>query len=160
MAGRATRTPTRAEPKIGRPGGMPTISTVAQGGAQRSEQYLEARTGEGARAADRQPAQVLQSGSPQGTGFANYGCASGATRASTGSPAASERHPRGRAGPDGDTDGVQVWERSVGDRPGVKEGVGAGGSAARPPVSRPVSLRPGAILANGRARTTNRQRRP
>lgn len=67
MAGRATRTPTRAEPKIGRPGGMPTISTVAQGGAQRSEQYLEARTGEGARAAARQPAQVLQSGSPQMT---------------------------------------------------------------------------------------------
>jgi hypothetical protein len=30
---------------------MPTISTVAQGGAQRSEQYLEARTDEGARAA-------------------------------------------------------------------------------------------------------------
>jgi len=68
---------------------MPTISTVAQGGAQRSEQYLEARTGEGARAADRQPAQVLQSGSPLGTGYAHYGCASGATRASTGSPAAS-----------------------------------------------------------------------
>lgn len=156
MAGRATRTPTRAEPKIGRPGGMPTISTVAQGGAQRSEQYLEARTGEGARAAARQPAQVLQSGSPQGTGFANYGCASGATRASIGSPAASERHPRGRAG----RDGAQVWERSEGDRPGVEEGVGAGGSAARPPVSRPESLRPGAILANGRARTTNRQRRP
>ena len=93
MAGRATRTPTRAEPKIGRPGGMPTISTVAQGGAQRSEQYLEARTGEGARAADRQPAQVLQSGSPQGSGYAHYRCASGATRASTGSPAASERSP-------------------------------------------------------------------
>ncbi len=51
--------PTRAKPKIGRPGGMPTISTVAQGGAQRSEQYLEARTGRGARADDRQPAQVL-----------------------------------------------------------------------------------------------------
>jgi len=156
VAGRATRTPTRAEPKIGRPGGMPTISTVAQGGAQRSEQYLEAWTGEGARAADRQPAQVLQLGSPQGTGFANYGCASGATRASIGSPAASERHPSGRVG----TDGAQVWERSEGDRPWVEEGVGAGGSAARPPVSRPESLRPGAILANGRARTTNRQRRP
>ena len=156
MAGRATRTPTRAEPKIGRPGGMPTISTVAQGGAQRSEQYLEARTGEGARADDRQPAQVLQSGSPQGSGYAHYRCASGATRASTGSPAASERHPLGRVGPEG----AQVWERSEGDRPGVEEGVGAGGSAARPPVSRPESLRPGAILANGRARTTNRQRRP
>ena len=141
--------------KIGRPGGMPTISTVAQGGAQRSEQYLEARTGEGARAADRQPAQVLQSGSPQGTGYAHCGCASGATRASTGSPAASERHPRGRAGPAG----AQVWERSEGDRLSVKEGAGAGGSAARPPVSRPASLRPGAILANGRVRTTNRQRR-
>jgi len=63
---------------------------------------------------------------------------------------------RGRAG----TAGAQVRERSEGDRPGVKEGVGAGGSAARPPVSRPESLRPGAILANGRARTTNRQRRP
>lgn len=46
---------------------MPTISTVAQGGAQRSEQYLKARTGEGARVAAFQPAQVLQSGSPQGT---------------------------------------------------------------------------------------------
>src|SRR3569833_615255 len=30
---------------------MPTLSTVTQGGAQRSEQYLEARTGRGARAA-------------------------------------------------------------------------------------------------------------
>lgn len=32
---------------------MPTISTVAQGGAQRSEQYLEARTGDGARSAEK-----------------------------------------------------------------------------------------------------------
>ena len=31
---------------------MPKISTVAQGGAQRSEQYLEARTGDGARSAE------------------------------------------------------------------------------------------------------------
>jgi len=38
---------------------MPTISTVAQGGAQRSEKDLEARTDEGARAAARPPAQVL-----------------------------------------------------------------------------------------------------
>jgi len=58
--------PIRAKPKIGRPGGMPTISTVAQGGAQRSEQDLEARTGRGARADDRQPAQVLQSRHPLG----------------------------------------------------------------------------------------------
>ena len=36
---------------------MPTISTVTQGGAQRSEQYLEARTDGGARADARQPAQ-------------------------------------------------------------------------------------------------------
>jgi hypothetical protein len=94
VAGRATRTPTRAKPKIGRPGGMPAISTVAQGGAQRSEQYLEARTGEGARAAARQPAQVLHSGSPPGTGSAACECASGATRASTASPAALERPER------------------------------------------------------------------
>lgn len=56
MAGRATRTPTRAEPKIGRPGGMPTISTVAQGGAQRSEQMVLSVIGDGSddqQAADR-----------------------------------------------------------------------------------------------------------
>ena len=66
MAGRATRTPTRAEPKIGRPGGMPTISTVAQGGAQRSEQYLEAWTGEGASAARSPAGAGAIIGTPQG----------------------------------------------------------------------------------------------
>lgn len=58
MAGRATRTPTRAEPKIGRPGGMPTISTVAQGGAQRSEQMVLSIIGDGSD--DQQAAERLR----------------------------------------------------------------------------------------------------
>jgi len=39
---------------------MPTISAVAQGGAQRSEQYLEAWTAKALAPRARQPAQVLK----------------------------------------------------------------------------------------------------
>jgi hypothetical protein len=39
---------------------MPTISTVAQGGAQRSEQDLEAWTAKALAPHARQPAQVLK----------------------------------------------------------------------------------------------------
>ncbi len=70
---------------------MPKISTVAQGGAQRSEQYLEARTGEGARAACPPAAAGAIMRQPSGCGFARRKSVSGATRANTASPAASER---------------------------------------------------------------------
>src|SRR5690606_31742938 len=167
VAGRATRTPTRAEPKIDRPGGMPTISTVAQGGAQRSEQYLEARTGEGARAACPPAAAGAIMRQPSGCGFARRKSVSGATRANTASPAASERIQN------------TVGEASLTNSPRFERagsslrcgsGVQATGRERREESAqvearqgrrcRDQSLRQGAIQANGRARTTNRQRRP
>jgi hypothetical protein len=146
---------------------MPKISTVAQGGAQRSEQYLEARTGEGARAACPPAAAGAIMRQPSGCGFARRKSVSGATRANTESPAASERIHT--------TDGAASltnshrFERARSSRR-CGSGVQATSHERREESAqvearqgrrcRDPSLRRGAILANGRARTTNRQRRP
>jgi len=146
---------------------MPTISTVAQGGAQRSEQYLEARTGEGARVA-RPPAgagAIIRQ--PSGCGFTGRKSASGATRASIGSPAAFERASQGRRSLADFSLPVSVL---AGSARRCGSGVQATGHEWRKesaPVGarqgrrcRDRSLRKGAILAMGCARATNRQRRP
>ena len=105
---------------------------------------------------------------PSGCGFARRNRASGATRASTASPAAAERiqnaegtAPRPililrferadstrRCG-----SGVQATGRE-------RREVSAQVAARQGRRCRDRSMRRGAILANGRARTTNRQRRP
>lgn len=106
---------------------------------------------------------------PSGCGFARRNRASGAMRASTASPAASERIQN--------AEGVALlifslplqFERASSPRR-CGSGVQATGRERREESAqvaarqgrrcRDRSLRQGVILANGRARTTNRQRRP
>ena len=95
-----------------------------------------------------------------GCGFADCGCASEAPRASTASPAAFERRQTSegaaRLMPDFQC-GESGWRAGAGAecrrRPRAEGGVGAGGSAAKPPVSRPgacVGARSWRMVALGR----------
>lgn len=107
---------------------MPTISAEGQGGAQRSEQYLEAWTGR--RASARAP--------PAGRRRYNQAalrvwlcslrkCERGNESERRTAPAALERS---KAGGEPPGLGVQDVKRSAGGSPAAEGGVGAGGSAA------------------------------
>jgi hypothetical protein len=106
---------------------------------------------------------------PSGCGFARRNRASGATRASTASPAASERIQNAVGAVPLIFSLPFRFERADSPRR-CGSGVQATGRERREESAqvaarqgrrcRDRSLRQGAILANGRARATNRQRRP
>ena len=106
---------------------------------------------------------------PSGCGFARKNHASGAKRASTASPAASERIRNAGGAARLVISTPLQFERADSPRRGGS-GVQATGREWRKESAQVIarsgrrcrdgSLRQGAILANGRARTTSRQRRP